>query len=145
MVALDGGVISTTPGQAIGLRLKAIHHSLCELLDRHAPDSVAIEEIYFGRNTVSAIAVGQASGVSMLAAAQRGLDCHSYTPQAIKKAVCGSGAAEKEQVQMMVASLLALPAPPTPDHAADALAVAICHAGSAGYRRAQQTALEGAR
>ncbi len=92
--------------------------------------------VYFGKNVQSATAVGQASGVAMLAAAQRDVDCFSYTPQAIKMAVCGSGGAGKDQVQRMVGTLLGLPEPPTPDHAADALAVAICHGGSAGHRNA---------
>ena len=97
---------------------------------------MAIEDVYFGRNVRSAMAVGQACGVALLAAAQRGVGCFSYTPQAIKMAVCGSGRADKEQVQRMVGTLLGLPDPPAPDHAADALAVAICHAGSAGSRQA---------
>ena len=96
---------------------------------------MAIEDIYFGKNVRSAMAVGRASGVAMLAAAQRGVACFAYTPQAIKMAVCGSGAAGKDQVQRMVGTLLGLPEPPTPDHAADALAVAICHGGR---RRAAQ-------
>ena len=82
------------------------------------------------------MAVGQASGVAMLAAAQGGIACFAYTPQAIKMAVCGSGAAGKGQVQRMVGTLLGLPEPPTPDHAADALAVAICHGGGDGHREA---------
>jgi crossover junction endodeoxyribonuclease RuvC len=79
----------------------------------------------------SAIGVGQARGVAMLAAAERGIPCFDYTPQAVKMAVCGSGAAAKAQVQRMVGSLLNLPAPPASDHAADALAVAIGHASRA--------------
>jgi len=84
----------------------------------------------------SALSVGEARGVAMLAAAEQALPCFDYTPQAVKKAVCGSGSADKGQVQRMVASLLGLPEPPTPDHAADAFAVAICHAGTAGARDA---------
>jgi len=97
---------------------------------------MAIEEVYFGKNVRSAMAVGQARGVAMLAAAERGVKCFSYTPQAIKMAVCGSGGAGKRQVQRMVGTLLGLPEPPTPDHAADALAVAICHGGGNGHRQA---------
>ena len=85
---------------------------------------------------MSAAVVGQASGVAMLAAAQRGVRCFAYTPQAIKMAVCGSGSAGKKQVQRMVGTLLGLPEPPAPDHAVDALAVAICHGGLAGQRQA---------
>jgi crossover junction endodeoxyribonuclease RuvC len=84
----------------------------------------------------SALSVGQARGVALLAAAQRQVPCFDYTPQAVKKAVCGSGSADKGQVQRMVASLLGLPEPPAPDHAADAFAVAICHAGGAATRSA---------
>jgi crossover junction endodeoxyribonuclease RuvC len=97
---------------------------------------MAIEDVFFGKNVRTAMAVGQASGVAMLAAAQAGVGCAAYTPQAIKMAVCGSGAADKKQVQRMVGTLLGLPELPTPDHAADALAVAICHGGGAGRREA---------
>ena len=104
------------------------------LLDEHEPDAVALEDLYFGTNARSAFAVGQARGVVMLAAGQRGLPCHSYTPQQVKGAVCGSGRADKDQVQRMVQALLALAELPRPDHAADALAVAICHANGAPLR-----------
>ncbi len=136
MVALDGGVVETRPDQPIERRLERIHRALAELIAWHEPRALAIESVYFGKNVHSATAVGQASGVAMLAAAQRGVGCFAYTPQAIKMAVCGSGAAGKSQVQRMVGTLLGLPEPPTPDHAADALAVAICHGGAAGHRQA---------
>lgn len=136
MVALDGGVVETTPDLPMERRLERIHSALSELIAWHEPKALAIEEVYFGKNVRSAMAVGQASGVAMLAAAQRGVSCFAYTPQAIKMAVCGSGAAGKGQVQRMVGTLLGLPEPPTPDHAADALAVAICHGGSSGHRQA---------
>jgi crossover junction endodeoxyribonuclease RuvC len=140
MVALDGGVVETTPDQPIERRLERIHRALAELIAWHEPRALAIESVYFGKNVHSATAVGQASGVAMLAAAQRGVSCFAYTPQAIKMAVCGSGAAGKSQVQRMVGTLLGLPEPPTPDHAADALAVAICHGGGAGHRQAVASA-----
>ena len=127
MVALDGGVVETPADLPLERRLERIHRALTELIAWHEPQAMAIEELYFGKNVRSAIGVGQASGVAMLAAAQRGIPCFAYTPQAIKMAVCGSGAAGKAQVQRMVGTLLGLPEPPTPDHAADALAVAICH------------------
>jgi crossover junction endodeoxyribonuclease RuvC len=136
MVALDGGVVETAAAMAMESRLERIHRALSELIAWHEPKAMAIEEIYFGKNVRSAMAVGQARGVAMLAAAQRGVRCFSYTPQAIKMAVCGSGAAGKGQVQKMVGTLLGLPEPPTPDHAADALAVAICHGGAVGHGRA---------
>jgi len=141
MVALDGGVVETTPKEPMERRLERIHRALAELIAWHEPRALAIEAVYFGKNVQSATAVGQASGVAMLAAAQRDVDCFSYTPQAIKMAVCGSGGAGKDQVQRMVGTLLGLPEPPTPDHAADALAVAICHGGSAGHRGAVAAAL----
>jgi crossover junction endodeoxyribonuclease RuvC len=135
MAALDGGVIEDETGQlSAERRLERIHRALTDLIDWHEPEAIAVEELYFGRNVRSAIAVGQARGVALLAAAQHGIPCFDYTPQAVKMAVCGSGAAGKKQVQRMVAALLHLPEPPHPDHAADALAVAICHAGSTGMR-----------
>lgn len=140
MVALDGGVIETESGQSAELRLVRIHESLIELIEWHQPSALAIEDLYFGKNVASAMKVGQASGVVMLAAAQKTVDCFAYTPQAIKTAVCGSGNANKRQVQKMVATLLGLNEVPRPDHAADALAVAICHGGTAGRRDAIESA-----
>ena len=131
LVALDGGCVETPAALAPERRLAAIHARMAELLDEHEPDAVALEELYFGANARSAFAVGQARGVVMLAAGQRGIACSGYTPQQVKSAVCGTGRAAKDQVGRMVQALLALPAPPTPDHAADALAVAICHVNHA--------------
>jgi crossover junction endodeoxyribonuclease RuvC len=136
LVALDGGVIETPAGDDAGARLAAIHLRIGELMDGYEPDAVAIEDLYFGANARSAFAVGQARGVVILAAGQRSLPCASYTPQQVKAAVCGSGRAEKGQVQRMVQRLLALSELPAPDHAADALAVAICHANGAALRAA---------
>jgi crossover junction endodeoxyribonuclease RuvC len=135
LVALDGGTIVTAAGMDPGRRLATIHARVGELLDEHRPDALAVEDLYFGTNARSAFAVGQARGVVILAAGQRGLPCSSYTPQQIKAAVCGSGRAEKGQVQRMVQRLLGLTDLPAPDHAADALAVAICHANGAGLQR----------
>jgi crossover junction endodeoxyribonuclease RuvC len=131
MHALDGGVIVTRAGVAAELRLHAIHERICGLIEEHRPDAVALEDLYFGANTSSAFAVGQARGVVMLAAGQAQIPCASYTPQQVKSAVCGTGRAPKEQVGRMVQALLALASAPTPDHAADALAVAICHVNRA--------------
>jgi crossover junction endodeoxyribonuclease RuvC len=136
MVALDGGVVETGPELPMERRLEKIHAALGDLMSWHEPRALAIEQVYFGKNVRTAMAVGQASGVAMLAAAQAGVSCSAYTPQAIKMAVCGSGGAGKKQVQRMVGTLLGLPELPTPDHAADALAVAICHGGGAGRREA---------
>lgn len=136
MVAVDGGVIETRSDEAIEKRLAHIHSALADLIAWHQPAAMAIEDLYFGKNVGSAMKVGQASGVAMLAAAQGGVSCFAYTPQAIKTAVCGSGNAAKRQVQKMVATLLGLSEAPRSDHAADALAVAICHGGTAGRRDA---------
>jgi crossover junction endodeoxyribonuclease RuvC len=136
LVALDGGVIETPAGQALERRLATIHARVAALIDEHRPDTVAVEELYFGANVRSAFAVGHARGAALLAAGQRAVDCRGYTPQQVKGAVCGSGRAPKEQVQRMVAALLALAEPPRPDHAADALAVAICHLNRAPLQAA---------
>ncbi len=145
MVALDGGVVETDSGLSMERRLERIHEEVRGLLVWHEPKALAIEEVFFGKNVQTAMTVGRASGVAMLAAAQAGVECFAYTPQAIKMAVCGSGAAGKKQVQRMVGTLLGLPELPTPDHAADALAVAICHGGGSGRRQAIELAEEIAR
>ena len=131
LIALDGGVIATAPGTALERRLAAIHDRVDELLSIHTPAAMAVEDLYFGRNVRSALAVGQARGAILLAAGRRGVPCVAYTPQQVKGAVCGSGNAAKDQVQRMVGALLGLTELPRPDHAADALAVAICHANRA--------------
>jgi len=127
LVALDGGVIATPASGAPEARLTAIYERVCALLDEHLVQDLAVEDLYFGANARSAFAVGQARGVVMLAAGRRAIPCTSYTPQQVKGAVCGNGRAAKAQVQRMVGALLGLSGAPTPDHAADALAVAICH------------------
>ena len=136
LLALDGGVITTRSESPPQFRLANIHRRVGELLDEHKVDVVSMEDVYFGRNVSSAFAVGQARGVVMLAAGQRRLPCVTYTPQQIKYAVCGSGRAEKDQVGRMVQMLLSLDSPPRPDHAADALAIAICHANGAPHAAA---------
>jgi crossover junction endodeoxyribonuclease RuvC len=131
LAALAGGVIETRAGLPQEQRLADIHAEISELLGAHHPDALALEDLYFGQNVRTAFAVGHARGVVMLAAAQRGLSCTGYTPQQVKGAVCGGGGAAKDQVARMVKMLLGLPEEPRPDHAADALAVAICHANRA--------------
>jgi crossover junction endodeoxyribonuclease RuvC len=131
LAALDAGVIETRPDMAPERRLGVIHSRVADLIDEHEPDALALEDLYFGQNARSAFAVGQARGVVMLAAGQRGVRCAAYTPQQVKGAVCGNGRAPKEQVARMVCSLLALPEPPASDHLGDALAVAICHVNRA--------------
>jgi crossover junction endodeoxyribonuclease RuvC len=138
LVALDGGVIETSAALDPARRLADIHAAVAALMDEYRPDALAVEDVYFGVNAQSAFAVGQARGVVLLAAGQRDVPCSSYTPQQVKSAVCGSGRAAKDQVQRMVQTLLALPDLPAPDHAADALAVAICHANGAPLAAALQ-------
>ena len=99
-----------------------------ELIEAHAPDAVALEESFVGVDARTALSVGQARGAVLVASARAGADCTEYSPAMVKKAVCGHGRAEKGQMQRMVKAILALDALPTPHHAADALAVAICHA-----------------
>ena len=136
LAALDGGVIETRAGAPVERRLADIHARVCDLIAEHRPVALAIEDLYFGQNARSAFQVGQARGVIMLCAGLHGIPAYSYTPQAVKQAVCGSGSAAKDQVQRMVGTLLSLDEPPEPDHAADALAVAICHANGAPLQEA---------
>ena len=134
--ALAGGVIATRPRVPLERRLADIHGRVGELLDLHGPNSIAIEELYFGVNARTAFAVGQARGVVLLAAGQRAVPTRSYTPQQVKAAVCGHGSASKDQVGRMVARLLDLDDPPSPDHVSDAFAVAICDLNRAPLERA---------
>jgi len=122
------GCWSTPAGEALELRLKTIHDGVARLIVEHTPDAVALEESYVGADARTALAVGQARGAVLVAAANAGVPCAEYAPARVKQAVCGYGRAEKGQVQRMVKAILALDAIPTPNHASDALAVAICHA-----------------
>lgn len=134
--AVEEGMIQTRPGVPLERRLADIHQRVGELLDEHQPEAMAIEELYFGVNVRTAFAVGQARGVILLAAGQRGVPTQSYTPQQVKGAVCANGRADKAQVARMVTRLLGLSAPPTPDHVSDALAVAVCHLNHSPLARA---------
>jgi crossover junction endodeoxyribonuclease RuvC len=140
--ALAAGVIATDGALPLEQRLARIHDAVAAILEEHRPAALALEQLYFGQNARTAFAVGQARGAVMLAAGRRELRCFSYTPQQVKGAVCGSGRAQKDQVARMVAALLGLASPPTPDHAADALAVAICHANRAPLEHSLALALE---
>ena len=110
------------------LRLKTIYDAVAALIAEHKPDAVALEESYVGADARIALSVGQARGAVLVAAANAGVGCREYAPARVKQAICGYGRAEKTQIQRMVRMLLSLPELPTPNHAADALAVAICHA-----------------
>jgi crossover junction endodeoxyribonuclease RuvC len=138
--AIEHGVIATAAGVPLERRLADIHAAVGELLERHDADGLAVEELYFGANVRTAFAVGQARGVVLLAAGQRGVPSRSYTPQQVKGAVCGHGRAAKDQVGRMTARMLGLSAVPTPDHAADALAVAICDLNRAPFAAALSAA-----
>jgi crossover junction endodeoxyribonuclease RuvC len=139
--AVACGVIQTRSGLPLERRLAEIHARIDELIDSHRPDAVAVEELYFGANVRTAFAVGQARGVVLLAAGQHRTPTHSYTPQQVKAAVCGHGRAGKEQVARMVGRLLGLATPPSPEHAADALAVAICELNRGPLTQALAAAL----
>jgi crossover junction endodeoxyribonuclease RuvC len=121
------GVITTPTGVAAHERLLMLYRDLRKIISKYKPDSVAVEKLFFSRNVTTAIAVGQARGVVMLAIAEAGLEVGEYTPNEVKQAVAGYGSAQKRQVQEMVRTLLLLPEIPKPDDAADALAIAITH------------------
>ena len=121
--------------EPLELRLKRIHDGVAGLIETHRPAAVAIEESYVGADARIALSVGQARGAVLVACAAAEVPCTEYPPASVKHAVCGYGRADKEQVQRMVMAILALDAAPTPHHAADALAVAICHALGSPLRR----------
>lgn len=129
------GAITTPSDWKMPQRLQHIYAELAALIRTHQPTDAVIEKLFFSKNVRTALSVGQARGVALLAAAQAGLAIHEYTPLEIKQAVVGYGRAEKTQIQQMVRMLLQLDFIPQPDDAADALAVAICHAHSARMRR----------
>jgi crossover junction endodeoxyribonuclease RuvC len=118
----------TPAGRRPELRLKTIYDGVVELIEEFRPDAVVLEESFVGADARTALSVGQARGAVMVAAAGAGLECAEYSPARVKQAICGYGRAEKAQVQRMVMAILGLRSPPAPHHAADALAVAICHA-----------------
>ena len=126
------GVIRTSSKMPPPLRLQSLYRGLCSIIEEYKPESAGIETLYFAKNVKSALPVAEARGVLVLALAESGIPVFEYTPLQIKQAVVGNGRAEKSQVQMMVSLLLKLSEPPKPDHAADALAAAICHAHTGG-------------
>jgi len=126
----------TPAGRRPELRLKTIFDGVQELIAEFAPDAVVLEESFVGVDARTALSVGQARGVVLVAAASLGVDCAEYAPSRVKQAVCGYGRAEKAQVQRMVMAILGMRTAPTPQHASDALAVAICHALASPLLRA---------
>jgi len=135
---LCSGAIRLSPQEPLELRLKKISEGLADIIHAYSPEEVAIEDVFYAVNVKSALKLGHVRGVAMLVSAQAGLAVLAYSPLSIKSAVVGYGRAEKSQVQMMVARLLELPAPPEPPDVADALAIAICHLHTAGTLRRQQ-------
>jgi len=126
--AVEFGWWQTPARERPELRLKQIHDAIAELIERHEPEAVVLEESFVGADARTALSVGQARGAALVACASAGVFCTEYPPSSVKHAVCGYGRAEKAQVQRMVKAILGLAETPKPHHAADALAVAICHA-----------------
>lgn len=129
---VDYGAITTEAGTPFNRRLEMIYDDLCALMERHHPEAMAIEKLFYNTNAKTVIDVAQARGVTMLAAQKHGLGIYEYTPLQVKQSVVGYGRAEKKQVQEMTRIILNLEKVPKPDDTADALAMAICHGHSSG-------------
>ncbi|MBR0373719.1 MAG: crossover junction endodeoxyribonuclease RuvC [Mogibacterium sp.] len=134
ITAVDYGAITTEAGILMPDRLEALYNGLKAVIDEYHPDEASIEELFFQNNAKTAIGVGEARGVAILACIQGGLEVYEYTPLQIKQALVGYGQATKTQVQSMVKMILHLDAVPKPDDTADAVAAAICHAHSRNNR-----------
>ena len=133
--AIDHGWWRTLPGTRLELRLRTLFEGVAELIAREQPDAVALEESFVGADARIALSVGQARGAVLVAAALAGVECFEYAPTRVKQVTCGHGRADKAQIQRMVKAILHLEEIPTPNHAADALAVAICHAQASPLER----------
>ena len=140
LTMLDYGAIRTKSSQKRSLRLKKIYDELLSLMKKYNPDYVSVEELFFAPNLTSAISVGEAKGVATLAAVEANAEVYTYKPAEIKQAVVGYGNATKKQIQQMVKVLLSLGKIPKPNHAADALAMAICHAHSLKITKIRESA-----
>lgn len=127
------GCVSSSAQVELSLRLRKIHEQIGAVIDRFKPTCVGIETVWFGQNITAAFATGQARGAALVACAEGNLNVGEFTPRQIKLAVVGTGTADKEQVQYMVSQLLSLDSVPSPDHAADALAAAICYTTHEGF------------
>ena len=138
---VECGVIRTSAGADLAARLRDIFEGVSEVLDRTRPTAVAVEGVFYARNVRTALVLGHARGVILLAAALRDLPVYEYAPAEVKNAIAGTGRAAKEQVQYMVQTLLRLKAPPRPADAADAVAIAICHCNGAGVSELRAPAL----
>lgn len=133
LAAVAFGVITTPKESSASARLEMLYNQMRALLKKYKPETAAVEKLFFSRNVTTAIAVGQARGVALLALQQAGLEIFEYTPNEVKQAVAGYGSADKRQVQEMVRTLLLLDSIPKPDDAADALAIAITHLNTKRY------------
>lgn len=133
LVAVKYGVLLTPKESTASARLVMLYDQLRDVLNEHKPELAAVEKLFFARNVTTALAVGQARGVVMLAIEQAGIEVFEYTPKEVKSAVAGYGGADKRQVQEMVRALLQLDSIPKPDDAADALAIAITHLNTKRY------------
>lgn len=131
---VDYGAVTTSSELTLSMRLQLIYWGLDELMHKHRPEAVAVEQLFFSKNVTTALAVGHARGVVLLAAANAGVPIYEYRPMEVKQAISGYGKATKDQMQQMVRLLLHLDDIPRPDDAADALAIALCHAQSFRYR-----------
>lgn len=129
---VEYGAVTTPAGMMFSRRLSLIHEGVSGVLAKHRPEAMAVEKLFFNSNTTTAIEVAEARGVILLAAEQQGVPVYEYTPLQVKQSVTGYGKAEKRQVMEMTRMLLCLQQVPKPDDTADALAVAVCHAHSAG-------------
>lgn len=139
---VDYGVITTDARHSVGARLDKLCRGVESILATHRPREAGVENLYFTRNTSSAIPVAQARGVVLLALERGGVRAAEYTPQVIKQAIVGQGGAEKSQVQELLRVLFGLPEAPAPDHAADALAAAVCHIHNLGFSRRAARAVQ---
>jgi crossover junction endodeoxyribonuclease RuvC len=127
LMNIQYGVITTSAGEPLERRLLNLYLQINQLITQHHPDCCSVEKLFFQKNVTTAMSVGQARGIVLLAAASASMPVYEYTPLEVKQAVSGYGGADKKQVQTMVQVILQLPDLPRPDDAADALAVAICH------------------
>ena len=133
---IDSGAVTTKAGTSFPLRLTKIYDDLTSIINEYKPDAISVEELFFNNNAKTALTVGQARGVIILCAEQKGVEAFEYTPLQVKQAVTGYGRADKKQVITMVTKFLGLAEAPKPDDTADALAIAICHAHTGASRLA---------
>ena len=139
------GCVTTRANEQLAQRLSAIHSGVVSVIERYTPAECAVESVFFGSNAKSAFATGQARGVALLATAESRIELAEYSPVQIKSVVAGSGTADKKQIQYMVRALLELDHEPKPDHCADALAAAICHAAMRGHAALERTTRDATR